>query len=568
MAQRTFFIFLFALAASAQVVITEINRDPVGGASSIPGGASHEFVELTNFGIDTFSIDSLYLTDGAEIDGVVPWPSPLAAHPDCIIGSRIIPPGGTALVLDRDYDSALAIAPSSKLLIRRNTVLLTTEDHDLGNSLAADDGVLIYKGTKTAITRILWCAADSAFSGAVPPKTKITLSIAAPKGYSVVPTAFLFDSVRYAICSDSMTPGFFEALGNNWFTELRIGEPDTAHRTFACTLACCKCGGVPNGPVRWSVAMQSRTGTVTAAEGVCAVTGNRGDAVMALPLDSVSYFLHLSEQGVETVRRIDISQLYTPSSPVRINELFPRATAGEPEWIELCNVSQMSINIKNWTFGNSESADTIALADFPLAPGDFIVLTSNGGLFRQRYPAKSRLIVPSHWHTLDNYNDTISLWDAKHRLKETICYRSTWFTGWSNQSLERTSPASPGIDPASWSLAASPTPGQPNNALYLNSSPQPDITIGPLPFTPNGDGRDDLLSITINQTPASSATLTIYGFSGRKLRAFTGPLPRQILWNGRQDNGEPAPVGPFFIVLETHSSKGVSFVRKKGVLWR
>lgn len=568
MTLRPLFNLLLVVTAYSQVVITEINRDPFGGATAIPGGASHEFVEITNFGSDTFSIDSLYLTDGVEIDAVVAWPRPLEAHPDCITGSTLLPPGATALILDRNYDSAVGIAPSSRYDIRASTVLFTTEDSDLGNSLAGDDGVMIYKGTKTAVTRIVWCAADSPYTGTTPPKAKITLGAIAPKGISVVPTSFLFDTVGYGVCADSITPGFFELLKSNWFAEWRFGEPDTNRLTVACSLACIKAGTLPMPPLSFRITKQSRTGTTTAAEGECSLSGNRGSAAITIPLDSAAYYLHLLEQGSETVRQLDISQIYTTRSPLRINELFPRATPGEPEWIEVCNQSPMPINIKNWTFGNSESYDTITAIDLVLAPGDFLVLASNGELFRQRYPAKSRIVVPAHWHSLDNYNDTLCLWDAKHLPKETICYRSIWFTDWNFQSLERRTPSSPGIDQASWLPAASPTPGQPNGALFLAASAQPGLMTGPTPFTPNGDGRDDLLSITVEMGQASSASLAIYGFSGHKLREFRAPLAHRLLWDGKQDNGSPAPTGPFIVVLETHSTKGVSYVRKKGVLWR
>lgn len=564
-------IILITITTPCQVVITEISRDPFGGATSIPGDASHEFVEITNFGVDTFTIDSLYLTDGVEIDAVLPWPSPVAEHPRCITGSKLIPPGRTALILDRDYGTALTITPSSKYLIRENTVLLTTEDSDLGNALAGDDGVLLYKGSKTAISHLVWCAADSSFSGTQPPGAKIVLTSPGPgrEGVSIVPTAFLFNTIRYGFCADSVTPGFFELLKNDWFAEWRLGEPDTAKRSFPCSLACIKAGALPASPLRWSVTMQSSAGARTAAEGPCIVAGNRGSAANTLPIDSVSYSLHLFEQSGETIWQLDVSPLFTPLSPIKINEIFPRATPGEPEWIELSNVSPMPINCKNWTIGNSESFDTITSADIIIAPGDFIVLSADGALFSQRYPARQRLIVPSHWHALDNYTDTIFLRDGKGRIKETVCYRSDWFTDWNRQSLERISMASPGTDRASWRLAASPTPGQPSGAPTNSAGSQPVLTIGPKPFTPNGDGRDDFLSITVETGAAASASLSVYGFSGRKLRGFPSPLVPRILWNGRQDNGAPAPAGPFFVVLETRSASGnVMFTRKRGVLWR
>ena len=553
-----------------QIVITEIQRDPAGSETASPGGASHEFVEIVNFSTDTVSIDSLCLTDGVEADTVIPWPAPLAIHSDCSTGSNLLPPGACAVILDRDYSAAAASVPSSRLPIRAGTILLTVADAELGNGLAGDDGIMLYKGTKTLISRILWCAADVPIAAVTPVGGKIVLSEprSVPEGFSVVPISFLFDSIRYGICTDSLTPGSFELLNNYWFAEWKFGPFDTAQRVFACTLACLKSGVPPQAPVGYSVILQSAAQTQTAAQGMCTLQESRASASFFLPLDSLSCFLHLTEQSNETVWPIDLSQLWTPASPVKINELFPRANAGEPEWFELVNVSQMTINLKNWLFGNSEDTAVIASRDLFLTPGDFLVLTSAAGLFGSRYPAKNRTAVPPDWHPLNNYNDTLCLWDAKRNTKERVCWRSEWFGGWTSQSLERISFSSSGMDAASWVLAQSPTPGQPNGAIFWRAGVQPLLDAGPLPFTPNSDGRDDVLSI-ITQLPAGySATISIYGFSGKKLRDFSGLSARQIFWDGKQDNGSPAPVGPFFVVLEATSSKGTAILRKKGVLWR
>jgi hypothetical protein len=556
--------------AFAQTVITEFQRNPVGGASSSPGDASHEFVEITNLGVDTVRLDSLCLSDGVESDTVVPWPAPLPIHGDCMTGTTVLLPGRTALILDRDYPAAVDSVPSSRLPIRAGTVLLTVGDAELGNGLANDDGVVLYKGTKSLITRILWYAADSAVTGADPRAGKFVLSEphCVPEGVSIVPVSFLFDSVRYGMCADSLTPGWFEPLKNSWFAEWRFGPLDTVQRTFACTLACIKSGSLPHVPVNWSVVLQSAAKTITAARGGFSLQVNKATAAFSLPLDSLSCFLHLTEGDTETSWPIDLSPLWTPPSPVKINEIFPRGNSGEPEWFEAVNASQMAINLKNWTFGNSESFDTVSVQDLLLSPGDFLVLTADDALLRQRYPAKNRVAAPPHWHTLDNYNDTLCLWDAKKTLKERVCWRSEWFSGWTAQSLERVSLSNSGMDAASWVLAPTPTPGQPNGAAVWRAGAQPRLDAGPLPFTPNNDGRDDKLSIIIDLPADYTATLAIYGFSGKKLRSFPGQLSHLFFWDGKLDNGSPAPVGPFFVVMEATSSKGTVMVRKKGVLWR
>jgi hypothetical protein len=563
-------VLLFSSQAFSQIIITELQRDPAGGETSSPGGASHEFVEFTNMGADTFGLDSLCLTDGVEADTVIPWPSPLPIHGDCVTGSAKLPPGGTALILDRDYPAAVASVASSRLPIRAGTVLLTVGDAEIGNGLAADDGVLIYKGTKASVAAALWCAGDVPFAGTAPTAGKIVLSrpLNVPEGFSVVPVSFLFDSTRYGICADSLTPGSFELLKNSWFAEWRFGTPDSLQRNFACTISCCKAGSLPQPPVGYAVAVQSRTKTTIAAQGVFSVQGNRAAALFALPLDSASYFLRLTEQGAESEWLLDVSQLWTPPLPLRINEIFPRANAGEPEWFEVVNVSSMTINLKNWTFGNNEQNDTVTAQDSYLSPGGFLVFTANRALFCLRYPAKNRAAAPPHWHTLDNYNDTLCLWDSRAVLKERVCYMGGWFPGWTGGSLERVALSNSGMDPASWVVAPSPTPGQPNGALSWRATASPRLDAGPLPFTPNNDGRDDELAIAVDLPAGYSATVAVYGFSGKKLREFGGTLAHRISWDGKQDNGRPAPTGPFFVVMTATSAHGSVTVKKNGVLWR
>jgi hypothetical protein len=559
--------FLFPVNAFAQVVITEILRNPAGAESASPGGLSHEFVEITNFGIDTFPIDSLFLTDGMESDAIIAWPDSLPAHRDCVTGVTTLAPGQTALILDPDYSAAITANPGSRMPIRPATLLLRTEDDDLGNGLANDDGILLYKGTKTAITRVIAYAGDSAAVPLSPVSGKLPLygPSGALEGFSIVPKTFLTGKTMYETCADSLTPGYYELLRNGLFAEYRLGDLDTATTVFSCTLACIKSGAALQSPAAWKAFVTSTTGTRVIAEGALSVAQNRGSAMCVLPLDSAAYQLRIFENSVETAWPLDVSALWTPASPVKINELFPRGNAGVPEWFELVNVSTMPINLRNWTFGNSEGGDTLATGDLVLAQGGFLVVTSNSALFYSCYPAKNRAVVPAHWHALDNYNDTLCLWDAKKRRKECICYRNAWFIGWQSQSLERTTPSSTGTGPESWSLAALPTPGQPN-AIRVAATARLDI--GPLPFTPNGDGTNDLLSIAIDLPAGATAAAALYGFSGKKLRDFGAYPGRPLLWDGKQDNGAPAPLGPFFVVAEIVSASGKATLRKKGILWR
>jgi hypothetical protein len=95
----------------------------------------------------------------------------------------------------------------------------------------------------------------------------------------------------------------------------------------------------------------------------------------------------------------------------------------------------------------------------------------------------------------------------------------------------------------------------------------PSIEIGPTPFSPNGDGVDDVLSIRMKAPPGVKATIRIFGFDGKPLKTFTGEQ-ELILWDGTTDSGRPAPPGAIYIIAEFTSGGGRQVVRKRGVLWR
>ena len=92
-----------ALPVYGQLIVSEIYRDPPGTEGSLGGGASHEFVELTNLGSDSVALDRLFITNGLEADSIVPMREPLTGHESCLYNAGSIPPGATALLLDSDY---------------------------------------------------------------------------------------------------------------------------------------------------------------------------------------------------------------------------------------------------------------------------------------------------------------------------------------------------------------------------------------------------------------------------------------------------------------------------------
>jgi hypothetical protein len=257
-----------------------------------------------------------------------------------------------------------------------------------------------------------------------------------------------------------------------------------------------------------------------------------------------------------------------PGSAIRINEVFPRAQTDCPEWLELANCSNASINLKNWKYGHLEDSCLITASDFFVPANGFVVLAKDKVLFSAKFPATNPVIQPVRWRALDNYHDTLYVWDSSGVLCESAGWDSHWFSSWTDQSLARVSFTISGLLPWAWAVAPRASPGQPNPEAAPRASGA-SLDIGPIPFTPNNDGKDDYLSIKVNPPAGASVNVSIYGFDGRKYFEVPQPLSsQQFLWNGIAAGGRPVPAGPFFVVAEISNNGNRQVIRKKGILWR
>jgi hypothetical protein len=564
-------LFSSILSAHEFIAITEILKNPLGSSNAIPGDASHECVEITNLGSDTFFIDSLFLFDNpGGIDSIAPWDTlkygVLTPHRDCIFNNHAIAPGSSALILDQDYFTALQVQPSSHFSIDASTTILTVTRKDLGSGgLSNTDGIAIFKGARSKISRIVAYVSDQCADFSLTDTLHQTKPLP-PEGVSIVPTSLLFCPPVFISCPTGLSLGHYEFVHNNWLVECKLAKP-LSRASIACSLACCKVGA-SHTIASWSMERKILSTISILKQGTFSVDSPLTRIVVSLPLDSAAYAFMISENGVSTKWTVDVSTVWTPPNPLKINELFPRAQSDDPEWFELINSSSMPINLNNWRYGNAESSFPITQQDIVVAPGRFLVITKDKALFSARFPAIPNVCQPDAWLAMDNYKDTLSLWNNQGALTETAAYDYTWFDNWTDQSLERVSLQIPGTDRNAWVVAVKPTPGQPNASVSTRSSADPSLDIGPIPFTPNGDGKNDFLSIRCTVPAVYSVTIAIYGFNGNKYCDVPVNLQTEILWDGKTSNGRAAPIGPYFVVATFKNGSQTKAIRKKGILWR
>jgi len=553
-------ILVYTVEAGDGLVVSEVLKDPRGREDTIPGGKSHEFVELTAIGADTVDLEGLLLSDGRVVDSVVHWEEPPLSHDDCVIDARFLPPGASAVILDRDYARA---PPTSRLPLEPGCIVLTVDHVSLLGGISSGDGFFVYRGTSERIDNVVCSFADAGellqLDG---DRVAHTPPANAPEGYSLVPSSLLFGPVSYTVSADSLSPGRLPLIRDNWILEWRLGTVDTEDSTAACSLAVRVVGPAPPA-ASWLV--RSRSGESGAA---LRLTENTARFSVTLPLDSAGYEACIEDGEARVCRDIDLSEVWVPPGAVKITEIFPRADTEMPEWFEVTNTSAMNIDLKNWTFGNSEGRDTLSTSDFSLKPGGFLVVTRNKSDMSASLVSVKEVLQPRHWHALDNYNDTLCLWDAHGAGRERAAYDHTWFSTWDAGSIQRVSLKREGASPEAWAARGSSTPGLPNTDAVLADVSRPAMHIGPIPFTPDGDGRNDSLAIVLQFPPSATATLSVIGFDGTTLVEFPDCTGEPITWDGVMEDNRPAPVGPFFVIADVRHGSSRTLLRKKGIVWR
>lgn len=543
------------------LIITELYRNPDGIESALCGGKSHEFIEIINPGPDTFFVDNFFLSDGNEADSILPFGMIISGHDSCVTNQSFLAPGQIGLILDSDYKVAVE-KQGCVLPISKGTVLFTCADAELGNGLSDDDGILLYKGSRNRIDSIVCLLSDNQLESESPVSAKIVFSD--PKnieGYSIVVSRLLSDKKSFDHCPTHVSPGWLEIVQQGWIVEFTFGSYVYPQENVSCTLSCiCVNPDLQVNKFNYSL---KKDGSVV-LQGVLSLEKNMAQVITPLQVDSVDYRFYID--NIEW--KIDLSSIFLPYSPLKINEIYPFGTQFESEWYELVNVSSMPINLKNWKAGNFEDTSVITKSEYLLEPGSFLVITKSKQLFLKSFPGVSPVLQPQAWHILNNYSDTLCIFDSDGNMRDIVCYRYSWF-GNTHKPIERVNSTIDGCDSTNWVISTgSGTPGYPNGALFWRNVSKAEIEIGPVPFTPDQDGKDDLLSIKLSLPAFSSVNLCIYDFRGTKVRCFYGPARKQYFWDGKTDNGKVVQCGPFFVVAELTSATGTTLLRKKGILWR
>lgn len=252
---------------------------------------------------------------------------------------------------------------------------------------------------------------------------------------------------------------------------------------------------------------------------------------------------------------------------IRINEIQFAPQAGRAEWIEIAVMGNLPVSTQGMTFSDGQGiADSTERSDLPewlLLPGDYAVLAMDSLIFAETVPLGTKIAVFGEGSiTLNNNGDSLVVFGPNGDPVDRVDYRSSW-GGNTGTSLERRSLTAASSDPANWGTSVDvqySSPGRTNSLSIASQYGSTEISVSRSPFTPNGDGVDDVTEIHFSVDAANSnVNVMIFDVRGRMVRQFSQTLSGRegsFLWDGRSDDASMMPTARYIIALEAENEDG------------
>ena len=533
-----------SLSAYGDMTLNEVMFDPDGNDNT------DEFVELYNDAAIHKNLEGWRISDGEGTDSLVALDQGLIAAPHQYV-----------LILDPDYftsgsttydgrvpESALVVTISGSTFGSRgfsNSEAETLTVYDAGGEIISCYTYSIGNATGRSDEKMLSSGGDSSSNWAdaivhhgtpgyrnsvTPPDRDLAVSSFSaspetPQPGEAVTLTIVVSNVGLSALTDSLV--LSERTGD--------GDPWTLLQAWAVS-------ALLSGD---SIAFVSANLTGTAA-----------------PRFFRAELLGVDDQIENNIRELTLSPSGTAGGVI-INEIMYSPETGMSEWVELLNTGFSSASLSGWTFGDgtgiSDTSRRLTLASLSLAVDSMVILAADSSIFFEYLPLSAQVIV---WNTsnisLNNNGDSLVLWDQSGTMIDRVDYRPSW-GGEMGLSLERISASALSNDPLNWATSLDSTggtPGRMNSRAFPESEFSENIlTLEPNPFSPNGDGRDDLLAIQYNLDQADAQLdLKIYDVRGRKVKQLASNavagFQGALLWDGTDEQGRILPTGMYIIYLE------------------
>ena len=291
-----------------------------------------------------------------------------------------------------------------------------------------------------------------------------------------------------------------------------------------------------------------------------------------VPAGQVSFGIEIVVPNDEDITNNVKTKTVFVTDPVNlriiINEIMAAPNSNEAEWIEVFNPGASNINMASIYFADSRDTVKLSKEDLILRPGEYLVAGGDSAISNQYNISYENLTIVSGFPTLNNSFDDLKLLNNFNFVYDRVSYTDEWYGREVDQGIswERINPELNGQISVNWAASvdfSGSTPGRINSVFATILPTESQLQINPNPFSPDGDGFEDVTIIQIN-IPVETAfiNIRIYDTRGRLIRFLADSIPSahqaQFVWDGKDDNFRVARIGAYICLVEAlNSNKNV-----------
>lgn len=263
-----------------------------------------------------------------------------------------------------------------------------------------------------------------------------------------------------------------------------------------------------------------------------------------------------------------------------VNEIFYEPLPGQNEWVEFYHRGDLPVNLQHWSFGDrptgsgtrnmfsvSAISRTVGRSEYVIVAAESTILDHFPGL--ESSPGVHLIILNrTGGLSFGNDGDDVVLYDLTGSTIDSVSYSPAWHNpdvaDTRGRSLERINPEIESNDRRNWNTSARMAGGTPGfqNSLHTTSLPAgTTVAITPNPFSPDGDGFEDVCIVRYHLPFTSSIIrIKIFDLRGRLIRMLADGEPAgfqgELIWDGFDDQKRRARVGPHIVLVEAVGNQG------------
>jgi len=270
-----------------------------------------------------------------------------------------------------------------------------------------------------------------------------------------------------------------------------------------------------------------------------------------------------------------------PDSPepkdLGLNEVLFDPVPGGCDYVEFVNVSDRCLDLSQvWLTNRSDSGkinEGIRLSEKPLPclPGSYWLLTTDADsvLSTNGSPRAQNYINLKSFPSMPDDRGNVALLTGSAQIIDEMAYDADMhfplMSVPEGVSLEKMHPDLCSSDPKNWRSASSSsgygTPGYRNSQfLELSTEKSTGFTVPQKWFTPNNDGKEDMLAVNYQVDKSFLANLVIYDMNGRVVRKLAGnellSTNGSFFWDGTSGSGNRVPFGRYILIVEYFTPYG------------